>query len=323
MTNQSLSRLEDTLWPRGERRDIWMILDSARDHSIFRMLLECRLQYSCLYSQARSPALEIAAPYVVQLEYQDRNSRRILERAWGHSWGILLKCDTRLDRLRRHLRRFLVVHDPHGGRLVFRYYDPRVLRVYLPTCVGEELRSVFGAIQLFWTEGEVPEDMLEFGFDGARLVQRTVPLDSKRRSEAMPSQDARNVRPVQRPETYFGNAPLRIRQPQIAVFSQVEVRKFEAWMLVHLKRFFPRRCAGVGEARLQEIVHYGVLRAAVYGITAKRDVCKFIDLMIVFGRDFDTEKGSRWARDILGKKRSSGARIQALLRAAKARLRNR
>jgi hypothetical protein len=70
-------------------------------------------------------------------------------------------------------------------------------------------------------------------------------------------------------------------------------------------------------------VHYGVLRAAVYGITAKRDVCKFIDLMIVFGRDFDTEKGSRWARDILGKKRSSGARIQALLRAAKARLRNR
>jgi hypothetical protein len=179
MTNQSLSWIEENFWPLGERRDIWMIVDAARDRAIFRMLLECHFEYSCLYSGFLPPALEIAAPYLVQLEYQDRDTRRLLERALGNSWGIFLKCGLRIDKLRRHLRQFLVVRDPRGSRLVFRYYDPRVLRVYLPTCNTEELRTVFGSIELFWTEDQVPEEMLEFGFHRGNLVRRALTLDPK------------------------------------------------------------------------------------------------------------------------------------------------
>jgi hypothetical protein len=58
----------------------------------------------------------------------------------------------------------LIVRDPSGNRLVFRYYDPRVLRVYLPTCYIGELGTVFGPINRFWTESDDREDMLEFGF---------------------------------------------------------------------------------------------------------------------------------------------------------------
>jgi hypothetical protein len=93
---------------------------------IFPMLLECHLQYSCLYTEPVPPALEIVAPYLVQLDYEYRDTRRFLTQAWGNSWGIFLKCDASLNSLRRHLRGFLVVGDPNGGRLVFRYYDPRV-----------------------------------------------------------------------------------------------------------------------------------------------------------------------------------------------------
>jgi len=196
MSNQSLSWIEKNLWPQGERRDIWMIVDAARDLAVFRMLLECHLEYSCLYSGFLPPALEIAAPYLVQLEYQDRDTRRLLERAWGNSWGIFLKCGLRVDKLRRHLRQFLIVQDPRGRRLVFRYYDPRVLRVYLPTCFEEQLRSVFGPIEFFWTEGHVPEDMLEFRFHGGNLVRRTLPPDSKGLSEPRPSESSQNVDPA-------------------------------------------------------------------------------------------------------------------------------
>ena len=35
-----------------------------------------------------------------------------------------------VDELRRHLRRFLLVKDESGRQLYFRYYDPRVLRLY-------------------------------------------------------------------------------------------------------------------------------------------------------------------------------------------------
>jgi len=322
MTSQSFSWIEETFWPRGERRDIWMILDAARDRAIFRMLLECRLEYSCLYSQFRSPALEIAAPYLVQLEYQDRNTRRLLERAWGNSWGVFLKCDLRLDKLRRHLRQFLVVRDPQGRRVVFRYYDPRVLRVYLPTCFGEELRSVFGPVELFWTEGQIPDEMLEFRFRSGNLERRMLPLGPKR-PELRPLGSSQNVDAAHGVEAARAYAPFKIRRAQLAVFSQVEVQKFEQWVRVHLQRFFPRQCAAAGEPGVQELVQYGIQRAAIHGITAKRDVCKYIDLMIVFGRDFDKDKRSRWAGQILGNRRHPGARMRALLQAAKAHLKNR
>lgn len=113
---------------------------------------------------------------------------------------------------------------------------------------------------------------------------------------------------------------LRIRPAQMAVLSELEVRKFEDWMVVHLRRFFPDQCAAIGERRLLETIRYGIRRAAHYGFTAKRDVCKYIDLMIVFGRDFDTGQRTPWAAEILKKRALPGAKMQALFAAAKLRL---
>lgn len=316
----SVSWIEELLWPRAERRDIWMILDGARDRGIFPMLLGSHLNYSCLYSQIR-PALEMAAPYLVQLEYQDSDSRRILKRAWGNSWGVLLKCDLGVDRLRRHLRHFLVVRGAKGERLVFRYYDPRVLRVYLPSCASEELRTVFGPIQSFWAEDGNPEDIVEFAYDGANMVRRAIPLDPQRRSKIQPPTSSRSMSAARFADVVY--MPLSIRPRQMAIFSQVEQQKFEAWVLVHLKRFFPRQCGASSDAQLQDMVHYGIERATAHRITSKSDVCRYIDLMIVFGRDFDTDKLTRWAGQILAYKWHSRHRMQALLRAAKQRLKKR
>ena len=176
MNSRELNALEQYLWPKGSRRDVWMIADAARDSRIFSMLLECRLEYSCLYSGPLPSALEIAAPYLVQLDYDYRDTRYFLRRAWGNSWGVFVRCDTRLDKLRRHLRGFLLVHDSRGTRLVFRYYDPRVLRIYLPTCTRAELQTVFGPIESFCMEDEHPGTLLEFGFDQSRLVKRELSL---------------------------------------------------------------------------------------------------------------------------------------------------
>jgi hypothetical protein len=317
MNNQSVTWLEDTLWPRGERRDIWMIVDAARDRRIFGMLLECRLQYSCLYSGFLPPRLEIAAPYLVQLEYQDGYARRILDRAWGNSWGVFLKCDLRLEQLRRHLRHFLIARDALGGRLVFRYYDPRVLPVYLPTCLDDELRTFFGPIECFWTENQAPEGLLELRIERGGLVRRKLALAAgKAPDRRVPDKPFE----ITFPERYKS---LTIRPSQAAAFSQMEVRKFEAWVLAHLKKFFPAQSASAGDREMEAMVHYGIQRAAAHGITAKRDVCKYIDLMVVFGRDFDTDARHPWAARILGQEAKSLTRMQRLLSAAKARLGNR
>jgi hypothetical protein len=184
MTDEQLARMEEVLWPDGPSQDVWMIVDGARTIEVFRTLLPCHLEYTCLYSGPLVPELEIAAPYLVQLDHGYRDTHRLIRRAWGNSWGVFLKSGTSLKKLRRHLREFLIVQDPGGRRLVFRYYDPRVLRVYLPTCRTGELRTFFGPIEGFWTEAETTEKMLEFCVGESGLHQRSLALGLGELSEA-------------------------------------------------------------------------------------------------------------------------------------------
>jgi hypothetical protein len=172
MTDQLVSRIEEILWPEGPRQNIWMILDGARSIEIFRMLLACHLEYACLYSGPLSPELEMAAPYLVQLDHGYKDTHQFISRAWGNSWGVFLRSETSLKKLRRHLREFLVVRDERGNRLVFRYYDPRVLRVYLPTCTASELRRVFGPIECFWMESGDPEELFKFDYRAMELKEK-------------------------------------------------------------------------------------------------------------------------------------------------------
>jgi hypothetical protein len=160
MTSSQLTQLEKLFWPSGFKRDVWMIADGARDPRILMLLRECHMEHYCLYSGRLSPALEAAAPYLVQMDYNDRDTRRFLTYAWGNSWGVFLKCGGHAEALRRHLRELLVVRDPNGKHLVFRYYDPRVLRVYLPTCTVEELDAVFGPIDCFWIEDDIGSEAI-------------------------------------------------------------------------------------------------------------------------------------------------------------------
>ncbi|MBZ5626545.1 MAG: hypothetical protein LAQ69_48870 [Acidobacteriia bacterium] len=114
---------------------------------------------------------------------------------------------------------------------------------------------------------------------------------------------------------------LVIRQQQMAAFAQAAVKSFDDRVVIHLNKFFPEQCGTLGEPQLREFIRYGVERANTYGIVAERDVCKYIDLMAVFGRDFDTDPRLRWAGVILGTKQNFGANIQHLIAAAQDHLR--
>lgn len=46
--------------------------------------------------------------------------------------------------------------------MLFRYYDPRVLRVFLPTCNKEELTNFFGPIQAFVLEDTEEDTLIRF-----------------------------------------------------------------------------------------------------------------------------------------------------------------
>jgi hypothetical protein len=100
----------------------------------------------------------------------------VLENGWGKSWASFIRTQTGFKQLRRHLRQFLRVRSEDGRKLIFRYYDPRILRVYLPTCRANELEMFFGPVDSFVTESEEPEQMLEFRLEGLQLVEEKIAL---------------------------------------------------------------------------------------------------------------------------------------------------
>ena len=164
-------RIIEALWPPGSSDGVWAILDCARDERIYDALRTSRHDYLCLYSGRLPATLEAAAPHLVELAPTYAFTRNLIDMSWGHSWGVYVRIKD-ASNLRHHLRTFLRVQDESGNILLFRYYDPRVLRAYLPTCRANELKTVFGPVSGYLMESERGDSLIEFEFDGQRLHER-------------------------------------------------------------------------------------------------------------------------------------------------------
>jgi hypothetical protein len=112
---------------------------------------------------------------------------------------------------------------------------------------------------------------------------------------------------------------LTIRKEQMSVFGPLGEKAFEDRMLAHLKKIFPEQSEALREPKLRETIQYGTQRAADYHITSERDVCKYVDLMILYGRDFDKDSNHPWAQSILQNQaiRNPSSKIERLCKAAK------
>jgi hypothetical protein len=108
----------------------------------------------CLFAGQLSPRLELAAPYLVRL-YPDRPvTRWLIEEGWGNAWGVFCSTDIDIDGLRLHFKKLLWIKDESGKKLYFRFYDPRVLRLFLPSCTRQQREQLFGPVSLFLMEDE-------------------------------------------------------------------------------------------------------------------------------------------------------------------------
>jgi hypothetical protein len=153
------------------------ILDGASVPDLLTSLHdEHQPEFCCLYRGELKPDIAEVAPYLVRLEPDAKFTHWLIEQGWGNHWGIFAVAPVDLRAMRQHFRRFLIVHDPDGKPLYFRYYDPRVLRVYLPTCNAEELKVIFGPVHHFVLEAGDPGIALQFQMDNGALRQEKVPL---------------------------------------------------------------------------------------------------------------------------------------------------
>jgi Domain of unknown function (DUF4123)/Inner membrane component of T3SS, cytoplasmic domain len=135
---------------------LYAILDSARTPQVLQFLSSAKEQFQNLYDGLSAVKLATCAPYLVRLPERSRLLRKLVRHGWGQSWGVYLVCDAPFAEVRRHLRHFLMVNTEDGKQYYFRFYDPRVLGVFLKTCEPKQQHEFFGPVQAFYADSTVP-----------------------------------------------------------------------------------------------------------------------------------------------------------------------
>ena len=155
-----------------EGANTFAILDGASVPGLLEKLDQWQPEYVCLYRGELKPDVAEVAPYLVQLEPGTAITEWILSDGWGNHWGIFAITEGDLPTVRQHLRRLLSAYDENGKPLLFRFYDPRVMRVYLPTCNAMELGDIFGPVAIYLLEDDSSRAALHFRSVDGKLINQ-------------------------------------------------------------------------------------------------------------------------------------------------------
>ncbi len=157
---------------------LYMLLDAAHDPLIHDRLTEFgdEIEARSLYQGDIGASLADVSPYLLRLRDAEDGAWSLAGAGYRRSWSIFLIAAAEFDAIRRHLRKFNLVYREDGTPLVFRFYDPRVLRRFLPTCTAEELLRFFGPVDAFLAEAEEADALIRFTLRGGELLQSRLSL---------------------------------------------------------------------------------------------------------------------------------------------------
>jgi hypothetical protein len=170
------SELSRALSKQGLAATPWYaIVDAAQGRTAPVRAARAGLQTRSLYEGRLGAKLRDVAPHLVALSLDAAFARWLFDN-WARNVGVILQSRADFAELRRHLRKFLLVKDDSGKKYRFRYYDPRVLRVFLPTCSSAEGKDFFGPVARYYAADRSGAVVLVFAWGPKGLTVREVPL---------------------------------------------------------------------------------------------------------------------------------------------------
>ena len=290
LSSDELKRIVQLLWlpnESGEEPIVYAILDGARDKRIEAFHRQGQLKSSCLYEGELSYSMAIAAPYIMRLEKDHPQTNQIIQQGWGNSWGIFAISwpPATLIKVRHNCRKIARVKGPDGKNLIFRYYDPRVLRNYLPNCDQQEADKVFGHVTDFVVEGENEGVIHRF----CRTENGVIDVNELDESSA----DVVKLMPGH----LDNRSELKITDAQFESFEAVRFKRFLADMETHLLTHFSEQIQSMPvTVGFSDWVKNNVERAMNAELTSRQEVCRYLNVAMTHGEDFYQQD---WADKIL------------------------
>ena len=142
--------------------NVFAVLDGASAPGLLDKLYGLAPDFCCLFRGEIGADLAEVAPYLVQLDPGSEFTSWVIRQGWGNHYGIFAAASSDFRAMRRHFRSFLIVYDEIGTPLRFRYYDPRVLRLFLPACDPAESATIFGPVTSYLLEDDDANTMIRF-----------------------------------------------------------------------------------------------------------------------------------------------------------------
>jgi hypothetical protein len=117
---------------------------------------------------------ELVAPYIFKFEPHSPFARWYMENGWGKGWGVMARSYASLEELRVHFRKFILVLNDDDQEIYFRFYNPRVLTIFLPTFTAYQLKDFFGPVDYFMIEEESGTDAQIIWMEGMNLYSNRI-----------------------------------------------------------------------------------------------------------------------------------------------------
>ncbi|MGJ8640763.1 MAG: DUF4123 domain-containing protein [Opitutaceae bacterium] len=138
-------KIEKVLFGDSGSSEFYLLLDGASSPEVYQLILRAKEEFRCLYRGQLSDDLVMCAPYVLRIRKPSAVALKLIRALFENNSGLIFRAkkNADIDTLRRHFRKFLMAQLPDKKTVYFRFYDPRVLRVYLPTCTEAELKIVY------------------------------------------------------------------------------------------------------------------------------------------------------------------------------------
>jgi hypothetical protein len=175
-TNSSKEQREQLL--RSIKQPFYAVVDGCQ---AFDLICKTKQQFALearmLFEGPATTHEEIGevAPYVCAV-----NSDRYFLEEWveilGHNVGILITSDVSSKVMYKHLRKIFISQDETNQEYFFRFYDPRVIRGFLPSCRPDEINQFFGPIRSIIVEDIEPGMLMAYWRSEGFLVTRRLPV---------------------------------------------------------------------------------------------------------------------------------------------------
>lgn len=267
----------------------YLLLDGAQIENLLPLIYqqqESPLAYR-LYQQTAYAEWADSGPCLVRVE-PDEALMQHFEVHWRGRAGLLLASAAEIEVLVEHLRSLVHARVDGGQTVLFRYYDPRILPLWLETLSAQERDLYLGPVKRINLPIAEGQDL---------LVQRAdLPVEARRYAD----------------EPWLG-----LSAEQLDTLNGAKQRVFEDRLLEHLLNHFPDDLAHLDETQRRQLVRRCRDSAARHGYSSADEVARWSSLLLICGSDFPQAPEHARYRELLAQPgRSPAERLDDLLHAA-------